>query len=293
MKLLCTGDWHITNKTPENRIDNYWKTMKQKVTFILETARNEKINLILQPGDFTDSPSMAWDIFIELKQLFYEFEDINILSIYGQHDLRYRNKGNTALDALAISCGNITLCPKWDSFIYSASYNEEIPKIQDSKEFNILLIHKMILQEKIWAGQTEYTDASNFLRTNAFQLVVSGDNHQGFICNQKTTGKHLFNCGSLMRSKTDQINHKPFIVIFDTNTKEYKQIFIPIEPPEKVFNLEKVEREKEKNENLEAFVTGLSADKEIGLKFEDNLNAFLAEINVGADIRQIIEEAKI
>ena len=44
MKFLITGDWHITNKTPENRIDNYWETMKRKVTFILETARDEKKN---------------------------------------------------------------------------------------------------------------------------------------------------------------------------------------------------------------------------------------------------------
>mgnify|MGYP003394041197 CR=1 FL=1 len=292
MKLLLTGDWHITDKKPENRVDNYWEIAKRKIIFILQTAREEKINVILQPGDFTDSPSMQWNVFIELKQLFYEFEEIKIFSIYGQHDLRYRNKGNTVLDALEASCSNIRL--SWgEPFIYSSSYNEEIPKIRDSKEFNILLIHRMILQEKIWSGQTEYSDAANFLRTNPFQLVVSGDNHQGFICDQKITGKQLFNCGALLRSKIDQVDHKPFIVIYDTETREYKQIFVPIEPPEKVFNLEKVMKEKEKNENLEAFVVGLSGHKEIGMKFEDNLNVYMNEIGVEPDIRQIIEEAKI
>jgi hypothetical protein len=90
----------------------------------------------------------------------------------------------------------------------------------------------------------------------------------------------------------DQIDHKPYIIIFDTETKEYKQIFIPIEPPEKVFNLEKVTKEKEKNEHLESFVVGLSEYKEVGLKFEDNLNHYMDEINVEQGIRNIIEEAK-
>jgi hypothetical protein len=56
----------------------------------------------------------------------------------------------------------------------------------------------MILKEKIWAGQTEYTDAANFLRANPFQLVVSGDNHQSFIVDSKVMKKWLFNNGALM-----------------------------------------------------------------------------------------------
>ena len=295
--LLITGDFHITDKIPQNRIDNFEEALLIKLNFIFETAKQNDC-IILQPGDFFDSPSPSYKLFTKIVKLLNIYKRTTIYSILGQHDLRFRNTENIASKALEQSCKNFILLsniclPFNNLFIYPASYNEKIPKIRDPKEFNILLIHKMILQEKIWWEQTEYADASNFLRTNAFQLVVSGDNHQGFICDQKTTGKRLFNCGSLTRSKIDQVNHKPFIIIFDTDTKEYKQIFIPIEPPEKVFNLEKVEREKEKNENLEAFVAGLSSDKEIGLKFEDNLNAFMAEINVKSDIRQIIEEAKI
>lgn len=288
MKLLISGDWHLTDKTPINRIDNYWGTCKRKITFILETAKREKVDYILQPGDFTDSPSMSWSSFIELIDLFNKYRDIKILTVYGQHDLRYRIKGNTALDAIATSCKNIEI---ESVTVCSVSYNNAIPdKAKESSD--ILLIHGMILQEKIWSGQEEYSDAVSFLRSNKFHLVVSGDNHQPFIVDSKVMKKHLFNCGALMRNKIDQIDHKPFIILFNTDTKEYEKIMIPIEPAEKVFNIEKAVREKEKNENLDAFISGLSEHKEVGLKFEDNLNSYLDENNIEQPIRNIIEEAK-
>ncbi len=297
MKLLLTGDWHLTSKRPENRIDDYWNNCKSKIMFILQYAKENNIEFILQPGDFTDSPFMSWFDFSEIVNII-NYNNINIFTCYGQHDLRYRTKGNTALDALFTSCNSIMLLDDRNQLIeegihiYSASYGMDIPEIKNKDKFNILIIHKMILQDKLWEGQTEYSDASNFLRTNNFDVVVSGDNHQGFIHHSKTLDRTLFNCGALMRNSVALVDHQPFIVIYDTDTRKYEKIMIPIEPPEKVFNLEKVTKEKEKNENLEAFVSGLSEHKEVGLKFEDNLNFYLNEIKAEQKIRDIIEEAK-
>ena len=291
------GDLHITEKTPVNRVDDYAKTILTKLEFILKIAQKNKCNLF-QPGDFFDNPSPSYRLFSKVVDLLNKYNDVNIYSIFGQHCMKFRNKENTASAALAQSCTNFILISSTglnineNITLYGSNYNEDPPEVT-SINFNVLLIHRMMIQDKLWANQKEYTQAGSFLRVNKFNVIVSGDNHQGFICDQKTTGKHLFNCGATGRTTIAQFDHKPFIIIFDIDTKKYKQIFIPIEPSEKVFNLEKVEREKEKNENLKAFVTGLSADKEIGMKFEDNLNAFLAEINVQPDIRQIIEESKI
>ncbi len=43
MKLLFTGDWHLTSKRPENRIDDYWETCKRKIIFILQYAKDNNI----------------------------------------------------------------------------------------------------------------------------------------------------------------------------------------------------------------------------------------------------------
>ena len=79
--------------------------------------------------------------------------------------------------------------------------------------------------------------------------------------------------------------------MFDTETRKHQQIFIPIEPAETVFRMDKVAVEKARNENLESFISGLSQQKEIGLLFEDNLIAYAQENNIEKDVMDIIYES--
>ena len=55
MKLLLTGDWHITNTPPEKRIDNYTQAQSWKFLHILGLAEEKNCTFIIQPGDFFDS----------------------------------------------------------------------------------------------------------------------------------------------------------------------------------------------------------------------------------------------
>ncbi len=301
MKILLTGDWHITAKRPENRIDDYYQAIKRKITFIFETAKENDIITILQAGDMTDSPIMSWATFIDLYELFGQYPEIDIYTIFGQHDLKFRNTGSTALNSLATVCKNIHLLSNGilplnlvgkDTFAYGSSYGENVPEITTDGFFNILITHRMMIQDKLWEGQEEYTQAGSFLRANAFNVILSGDNHQGFIVDSKLQKKHLFNPGSLMRSKVDQLEHEPFIIIFDTDTSTYEKIMVPIEPADKVFNIEKVVKEKAKDQNLEAYVSGMLESKEIGLKLEDNLNTFMDKNQTEQSVREILEWSK-
>lgn len=293
--MLIVGDCHITDKRPESRIDNFEETVFTKLSFIFQTAKQYNC-IVLQPGDFFDVPSPSYKLFTQVVKLLNRYNMIKLYVIMGQHDLRFRNAENIALKALEQSCTNFTIVNNSvlidNICLYGSSYNEDVPKVLNKNAFNILLTHRMILKEKIWEAQTDYADAANFLRSNSFQLIVSGDNHQSFWVDSKVQKKCLFNNGALLRNKTDMIDHKPYVILFDTETQDWKQIFIPIEPAEKVFNLVKIEKEKEKDKNLEAFVLGLSANKETGLTFEDNLNAYMNELKIEGVIRNIIEEAK-
>ena len=288
MKFLNTGDWHITDKRPENRIDNYWKTILRKINFIMTTAKNRKVDYILQPGDLTDTPALSYEAFSEIIDLI----TTTTITTWGQHDLRFRHQRNTALRALSKST-NIEIlsngCGIYNAGvnIIGCAYNEEIPNLKEGDDFNILLIHKMIVEEKIWNAQQEFEWANSFLRRNKFDLIVSGDNHQYFTA---TTGKRfLFNCGSLLRSSIAQIDHQPKIIIFDTDTRKYEIIDVPIEPAEKVFKLSNVIKEKERDEKIEAFVNGLSEQKEMSLSFEDNLNIYVKENKIDSKIVDIIK----
>ena len=297
MKLIITGDWHIRSSNPENRIDNYEETLWEKLNFIC----NQEGLLVLQPGDIFDGPIQSNQLMVRLLKFFNEkkyfknkvtFSDFGILCCRGQHDLRYRNAGNTALDVLAEG-GPIKILSdvpyvKEEIHFYGSSFNEEIPEINDESAFNILVTHRMIIEEKIWEGQTDYIWANVLLRTTGFALIISGDNHKGFIVPYKN--KLLVNCGSLLRSSKDQFDHKPFIVIYDTDTRKYEKIFIPIKPASEVFDMEKIEREEEKNEKLEAFIQGLSEHKEIGLDFQANLFSYMKFNEIEEKVQTIVKE---
>lgn len=294
MLLLITGDLHLTDKTPEKRIDNYAEACLNKFKFILDQAKARKVDAILQPGDFFDSPNPSYLLFKKVAQLINDTK-IPILTVFGQHDLRYRNRENTALNALSVlspyvfvnqvprSCDNIynNVC------IQMSGWEESVPKPK-LKAYNILITHRMIINEKIWEGQESFEYANNFLKDNKFDLIVSGDNHI-FFSNQ-VLDRWLINCGSMMRSNITQTEHFPKIIFFDTESHSWRDELIPIKPVEEIFEMEQIIKTKEHDKKLEAFVDGLSQHKEMGLSFEDNLSEYIKKNKIDPAIHSIIRE---
>jgi len=298
MNLICTGDWHIRLQKPENRIDDYCDAQMGKIDWIFKQRIGTEKSYILQPGDFFDNPSVPYSVFSNCINLISANMNNNctpIMSVFGQHDLRYRaSKHNTALNAL--SCANkVTILNEkpiyQDSFglrIVGCSWGEEIPTPSSEVEINILVIHKMIIDEKLYAQQEGFERADKFLKKHKFDLIVSGDNHKGFI--QEYKGRYLVNCGSLMRANKDQFDHKPFIVIYDTNTKTIERRYIPIRPIKYIFDIDSIEKTKERNEKLKVFVEGLSQHKDMGLNFMDNLVDYMGKEKIGKEIKDFIME---
>ena len=289
-KFVVMGDLHLAEASPRSRIDDYQETVFNKLEFIFKTA-DENDACILQPGDFFNQPNPSYEFFSKMVLLLKRYSEVSVFSIYGQHDLRYRNRTNTAIKALNHACDNFFILEnnilyKKQYHLYGVSYGEEIPEVEYDKK-NILLIHKMIIKDKkVWAGQADYTEASGLLKKSGFGIIVSGDNHQLFT--EEYKGRKLFNCGSVMRSSISQVNHKPTIFLIDDNCME--EIQIPIQPSKKVFKLEEVERENSRSEEINSFIEGLSEQKEMGLDFEDNLEKYCKQNNVPKEIRQIIKE---
>jgi hypothetical protein len=298
MRALTTPDLHLSEKPPDKRCDVYWKTSLNKFEFILKTAKENEVAVILQPGDFTDSSNMSWEFFIKLAELINLYK-ILIVTIHGQHSLRYRTNGNTALDALQEACAGYLrilsytdFLPVRDTYIFGSGYGEEIPKVDSYKgTFNILLTHRMIISEKkIWEGQEEFTWAKNFLRKNdKFDLIVSGDNHAQFEDNLREE-RFLFNCGTLMRNTISLSEYKPYLILFDTKKLTKKRIFVPIEPFKKVFDTQKIKQEENRDEEIDAFVEGIKNYKDMGLNFKNNIINYIRKNEVNSDILNVFRD---
>ncbi len=289
MKLLITGDWHLTEKRPENRIDDYQAAMFNKLEFITRTAILHRCDYILQPGDLFDGPSPSYQFFGRVLNFLEHNNETPILTVYGQHDLEYRNLNNTAFKALTMSRPVIhtsKINTKGIVF-HGAPFDGEIPTPEPGY-FNVLIIHKMIVDDKLWAQQEQFEHSSHFIRQHKFDLIVSGDNHRSFI--NEVGNRRLFNCGSLMRSGIDQVDHKPFLVVFDTESRLWEKLEIPIESPSSVFKIEEVLEKKELDEKLKSFVDGLSEQNEVFLDFGRNLFSYCSENSVDEEVSNFIKE---
>ncbi len=290
--MLLTGDLHLSEKTPEKRIDNYAEACLDKFKFILDQAKAKKVDAILQPGDFFDSPNPSYLLFKKITQLIND-TGIPIITTFGQHDLRYRNRENTALNALSASSPYVFVNKVPRSFddnkvnIQISGWEESIPKPK-LKAFNILITHRMIVNEKIWEGQESFEYANSFLKEHKFDLIISGDNHTFF--HNQILKRWLINCGSMMRSNIAQTEHFPKIIFFDTETSSWKDVVIPIKPVEEIFEMEQIIKTKEHDKKLEAFVEGLSQHKEMELSFSDNLFNYMKENKIDPAIQNIITE---
>ena len=100
----------------------------------------------------------------------------------------------------------------------------------------------------------------------------------------------LINCGSLMRTTTIQVDHKPVVWIYDTELKEAKCFEVPIVPIDQVMDLELANTIKVRNKKLDEYMEHLSSDYAIDLQFEKTVQNIVKKNEVKHRTQAIIGE---
>lgn len=292
MKILIAGDFHYTEKQPGSRRDSIGDAFFSKLTQICTLTKELNADILVQPGDFFNS-HRANDltkskIFRFLRENF-PLDEAEILTLYGQHDLRYHrsNTENTPLNVLD-SAGFIKILNskglQYDDGhdkidFYGASWFEDIPKPVHNDNFNILVLHKMVVDEKIWEGQEDYVYHNILLKRNTvYNLIISGDNHKTFTAKSGTDRKirYLVNAGCLLRTRIDQEDHRPCVFIFDTKDRSMEQIFLEVKPFDEVIRIEEAKKEKEESETLKKYAAALKANNQItGINYRKNIQTHI------------------
>lgn len=267
MKILCTGDWHIRETNPAYRIDNFKNTLKAKLNFIKQVCIDNKIDYIIQPGDFFDDASkVSYAALVEWIEFFRGFPPI--YTVLGQHDLKNHSLENRNIPAYILQEAGIIKLPAYPLFGVFDGFHYGQPI---TPENNILIIHAMIINDKkLWDGQEGFVRGKTLLKKYKYNLIVAGDNHQKFII--KYNDKHLINAGSLMRTARNQIEHKPAVFIYDMDLNTVEEILIPIEPFDNVFDVNKISVEQERSEELSALVDTMKQGFTTSLNFMQNLS---------------------
>jgi len=298
---MILGDTHFRLNAPIGRKDNFRETVLRKWQFIIDTAIQNDIQTILQPGDLFDSPNLSLST-IEFSRILMQLQEhsIDLITIPGQHDMMMRSKNiqNTQMGFFyTMRLLNIAGQKPIHKFasIYGNHFGnnyefEDEFILNKNDDYRILLTHDMIGDKPLFPGH-ELKDTEQFLEEHSeFDLIICGDYHYPY--HYSINDRHIVNCGCLVRLSRDErdINRHPYILIAEFYNKvEFTKIDIPIELPELVFNPID-EKDDFEHYDLDLFIEKLKRKEKIGIGFLDNLLAFYKEHDVSNEIKTLIEE---
>ena len=260
-KLIFVGDMHLRPTTPVRRKGNYVEDQLDKLKQICKIAEVENAKAIVQTGDVFDKPKVTSE-YIEFMRFIKNNLPCDFVTVYGNHDLIQANHGlnyKTNLgvlqnfsekikvlnynDVINIENVNIIGLPYSNGIDLNNTIYESL-KTYDG--INICLAHTMISDEPLIY---DHVLAEN-IKSN-FDIILSGHKHGSFKTKKGNTT--FVNPGSVMRSSISDIDRKPKVIVFDTETLELKDVFLKIRTDCFTEISEKIKLEKVNNNILDSF----------------------------------------
>lgn len=270
--LILTADWHLTNKTPLCRTDDFPKNQMLKALHVFSLSI-DKGYPILHAGDLFDHWKPPYEVLNNFQAIKGEAE---FFSIAGNHDLPDNSISQSLRSAYGcLECSDIfhfgTANIHRDKYIIQrAHFGQPIPEPYKGmpEKRKVLMCHTLI----------EPSNAKKFLRDHCkgYDLVLVGDNHEAFQVNHK--GQLLVSPGSLMRITAAQMNYHPAVWIW--NPEHNTADLFPIPKPEGAISRDHIDKKKERDGRIASYVERLSGDLTVDLSFRDNLTQYLAANNI-------------
>ena len=289
MKLLYFQDLHLSGKTPVNRKDKYMDSIFLKLKEIVFIAKNYKCEMILSGGDNTDSPIVSLPIcdrFIDI----IEYGKISFHTVWGNHDEQFYNielSKSTTLQhmfnrSVLINCldvienDNIYI----KGFHYSHNCEEKIKEeglFHDKKDkLTIAIVHALITEKPLPYSAMHLCYKQ--LKTNYDYILVAHNHHPFKFKLNNTT---IWDIGCTGRRKIDEKDIEPSVLLIDTSTKKFEIIKLKsAKKGEEVFDLEKIEKQKEFEGNIINFIESLN-------------NVKLQSLDIRGRITEIAKETKV
>lgn len=227
---LCVSDLHIGLKAPVCRAGeaDWLEAMGRSFSQLLQhqldvSPSSDDLVPVLVAGDVFD----RWNAPAEVINWAIQNLPPFVFAVPGNHDLPahrpelvHRSAYGTLVHAGAIK--NMLTRPRglhYDAnlILYATTFNGEPPKVDRSGD-RALAVHVLVTHQYLWAndkhkheGAPENCRLSNVVEQFAdYDVVVVGDNHVPFD-RSFHDGIHVINCGTFLRRKTTEAEHRPRI----------------------------------------------------------------------------------
>lgn len=306
MKLLYFTDTHYRGTNPQNRLDNFFETQKNKTREVLEIAKEEGCDYILHGGDLFDRPDISISVVTEFAKIL-KSSKIPIYILSGNHDIFGHNPSTLNRTVLGLLCelkilnlvndrdiylkGDKVVKLTGTPYFYGMDLKENINRYlikEDIKDYDyrIHMTHGFII-DRSFVETVAYTNVSDLYETDA-DITLCGHYHMGFdtVCHEENGKKKYFiNPGAMVRLSNSmlEIKRRPKVVVIELKDEiTLKEIYLKTaQKGELVLDRSVMENFKSKR-NRE-------------LEFRDlvNSNVSLNKINIYDIISEIAKENEL
>lgn len=293
MKLLYFQDLHLSGKSPINRKDKYMDSIFLKLQEIVSIAKKYKCNYIISGGDNLDSPIISLPICDKFIDIIEE-GNMSFYTVWGNHDEQFHSSelsNSTTLQHMfnrssLINC--LDIIENKEVYIKSFHYFHnceaklsEEGLFHDKKDkMTIAIVHALVTEKPLpySAMHICYKD----IKSNYDYLLIA-HNHHPFDLQIKDT--HLINIGCSGRRKIDEKDISPSVLLIDTSIKKFKIIKLKLaKKGEEVFDLEKIEKNKNFESNIDSFISSLNNVKLQSLDIRGKIEAIAKETKVEKEV---------
>lgn len=283
--ILC-ADIHLRDDCPMCREpEEFMAAQRRKLGFIGALCQKSHCPLLCA-GDFFDN----WKPSPSLITMALELLPTPTIIVPGQHDLQnhdLKSLWRTGLGTLEAGGKGVILFSPGAGFVegykpiytpagtvYGLAYGqglEDLPKTPLKKTVNILLWHHLTCQDKQpWPDAGAETSHALLKKLPAFDLVVTGDNHQQFYSGG-TKGTLLCNPGSMTRQTADQVDFEPAVFGWNAPNNSLTRILLPIDPKAVRTGHLGGEKREDRDARMTAYVKRAARQYEARLSFTKNL----------------------
>jgi len=309
VRLLFLTDTHHRGTTPQNRLDNFAETQREKIREVVELVREHRVDLVLHGGDFWDSPFPALNVCAEILETYREIP-VPIYAIAGNHDLYGHNLGTLHRTMLGfmnrlglirllqpgervyIEKKGLRLQLTGQSYHYDLDRRDPVLDYCVTKEDCDVAVHMVhgLLTDRSLGSLIHHTVVDRVLGTGA-DLTLAGHYHLGFPP-VEYQGRYFLNPGALVRinNHPQEMARRPAVLLIDLGGGEVKYSILPLRsarPGEEVLDRSKVELQERREERLAEFVREVAAAGEYyGASLEEMVAAIADKKTLPPAVRE-------
>lgn len=294
VKFVHVTDIHIMGRNPVYRKDEFLQTVKKKIKWVNDYAKDIGAKAILCTGDIFDRADTPYSVFNEVVNIFASSQ-VPWLTIIGNHDEFGYNPetiARTAMGALiesgAVKCiddesfAKFSVESEHGDFTISIVGKHSTDKTDNREDKWVdygydcrppgsdLVIHMChgYLVDGHLSDIIAHTEISEIIDKIDADIVLTGHEHVGFgVVNAK--GKMFINPGALTRttSGVGDVNRESQIaeITVFPETRQFTGKIVKVgcaKPAEEVIDIEKAMEEKEKKKQMELFVSNLGEEND-------------------------------